>query len=65
MSKALDKSNIEIKSNGGRHSVFVDGVKMDSVFSVAVDYTILNLPVVTIKAYLPNASTKSEYKDND
>ena len=59
------KSNVEIKSRGGRHSVFVGGVQMDGVFDVAVNYEIRELPVITIKAYMPCATTKIDGDCND
>ncbi len=60
-----NKSNVQIISKGARHSVFVDGVQMDGVFSVVINYEHGELPVATIKAKIPHAATKSEYKDND
>ena len=59
------KSNIEIKSRGDRHSVFVGGVEMLGVFDVAVNYEVTELPVITIKVKMPCATTKIDGDCND
>ena len=61
----IKASNVEIKSNGARHSIFVDGVQMDHVTKVSVEYKHGEIARATIEVLMPDATTKSEYKDND
>lgn len=53
-------NNVEIKSKGGRHSVYVGGVKMDCLRSVSVEYDFGELAIATIKIVMAGASTKVE-----
>ena len=62
MVSMMKGSNVEIKSDGARHSVFVEGVKMDFVTKVVVDYTHGEIPTATIVVLMPEALTKAESK---
>ena len=64
MASTMKRSNVEIKSNGGRHSVYVGGVAMDFVNKVSVEYEHGELPIATITVTMPEVSTKAEGLNN-
>jgi hypothetical protein len=52
------KSNVEIKSEGPRHHVFVGGVKMLGVVSASIEYKAAEMATATIKISLPASELK-------
>ena len=61
----IKASNVEIKSNGARHSVFVGGVQMDFVTKVTVEYKHGEVARAVIEVMMPDAITKVEAKPHD
>ena len=47
------KSNVLIKSEGGRHSVYVDGIKMDAVTNISIEYELGCVCKATIQLLSP------------
>ena len=47
------KSNVLIKSKGGRHSVYVDGIKMDGVTNISIKYERGSVCKATIELLSP------------
>ena len=62
MIKVISDSNVEIRSDQLKHSVYVGGVRMELVTGVSVDYKNGELCEVTIKAYMPSSHIKCEAK---